>query len=84
MQFAAVRRVRLDPAVAAALQATGSDELLDGCATWRVGGTQKVYGYWRLLRAKVGQRGWNTRRRQQLHQAVRCHQWAYWAGPGAD
>jgi len=81
VQYTAVCRVELAPEVAAQISARGGDPLLVGTQPWWVGGTQKVDGYWRLLRQRVGQSGCNTARDDALHQAARTHQRSYWAGP---
>ena len=73
VQFTAVRRVRLRPEVARALQRARTDLFLQGCYTWRVGGTENVDGYWRPLRLRVGQRAYKTSLLDNLLRAVRIH-----------
>ena len=76
VQFTAVRRVRLHPEVARALQRAGTDPFLQGCYTWRVGRTEKVDGFWRPLRLRVGQHAYKTSLLDNLLRAVRIHQWS--------
>ena len=82
VQYSGVRRVVLHPEVAAHVAAAGTDPFLEGCVTWRKGGTQRPDGHWKDLRAGVASRGYNARNASELDHCVRVHQWAYWAGPG--
>ena len=79
-----MRRVRLHPDVAAIVSAAGNDAFLQGCITWRKGGTQTIDGHWRLLRKRAGLRGINTKLSELLTKAVFVHQWSHWHGPGTD
>ena len=83
-QFVAMRRVRLHPDVAAVVAARGDDPFLNGCITWRKGGTQTVDGHWKLLRKRAGLRGVNTKHHELLRKLVWVHQWSHWRGPGSD
>jgi hypothetical protein len=60
--------------------------LHDGSKVWRKGGTQKIDGYWALLRKEVARRGVTTERSELLRDMVFFHQFLYWqsANPIAD
>ena len=80
-QYVAARRIVLPHEVAVALAAQGSDPFLRGDVTYRLGGTQKVDGHWRLFRKRTARREFPTKLDATLHRAVLCHQWAHVAGP---
>jgi len=81
-EHTAIRRIVLPPEVALALR--GRDPLLRGDVTYRVGGTQKIDGHWRLLRKRAAHKEIQTSLGDQLHRTVLCHQWAHVAGPSTD
>ena len=84
-QFVVMRRCRFMPEDAAALRTAGTEPFLLGDTTWRKGGTQKVDGYWRLLRQRVSNRGANSGTvRDETRKRVLVHQWAHAAGPAVD
>ena len=83
-QYVVMRRCNLQPEDANVLRAAGTDPFLVGNATWRKGGTQKVDGYWRLLRQRVANRGVNSGLADQTRTRVLVHQWSHAAGPAAD
>ena len=83
-QFVVMRRCHFQPEDAAVIRARGDDPFLEGCVSWRKGGTQKVDGYWRTLRKRVAHRGYNTSMAEALRTLVLVHQWSHFAGPGAD
>jgi len=80
-EFVAMRRLRPHPLDA---WAYASDPFFRQGATWRKAGTQTVDGYWKNLRRAGSHRGVNTKLGVALENLVRVHQWAQWAGTGAD
>ena len=50
-----------------------TDRCLQGCNTWRVGGTEEVDGYWRPFRPCVGRRAYKSYLLHNLLRAVRIH-----------
>ena len=52
--------------------------LHDGSKVWRKGGTQKIDGYWALLRKEVARRGVTTANSETLRDMVFFHQFLNW------
>lgn len=82
-QFVVMRRCHFQEEDAEAVRAKGDDPWLVGNVSWRKGGTQKVDGYWRLLRKRVAYRSSNARYGGLSEQAS-VHQWSHALGPGGD
>ena len=83
-QYVAMRRCQFQAEDAEVLrQGCRVDPFLVGDVSWRKGGTQKVDGYWRMLRMRVANRGWNTSR-DELRRMVLVHMWSHTAGPGVE
>jgi hypothetical protein len=81
-QFVAPRRIVPPPEIARALE--GLDPWLRDGVTYRLGGSQKVDGHWRLFRKRAAHREIPSALAELLHRVVLRHQWAHVAGPGTD
>ena len=83
-QYVAMRRCHFQAEDAEVIRQSGQDMFLIGNVSWRKGGTQKVDGYWRLLRLRVANRGMNTCSDRQMQERVLVHQWSHTIGPGVE